>query len=532
MSTKSDDEAQPERERATTASVLEVTNDPNYQVFFAALAYATQKSVSLILMDFVPLAEIAVGGDRGLSIMIIGFYQTGISCSSFFSAKIFRKIGRRGGYIVSTSLFAFGAVLGTLGLVIRSPIALTISVLFTGFAIGIAGTVRFAALEICAPDKRSKDKALTAVMSGGILSAAFGPLTVPLVADIIPKTPFLGCYLVIFVLIALNAWLVGFMINFPPAPVQKKDKNTGELKNDNAYDAPNKATMLALFFPNRENLLKFVLATGSSACSNLYLMLVMSSVLTEMTINKGFSLMDTSVAVFACFMGRFIMGPWSGAFMKDHGIYIGQFTSCACFLLSNLIFFVGDSIGAFIVGMALAGLGWHFGFSGGNILLSRVKSQRDKRKMQYQALHDFSVFFGTGLVVMITSIPAPSWHTVMFVALVVALILVGVTVASYNMGFTTKEVDDVAARRASSKAEVAAANMELELGLASSAATGPARAVVEDGGGGVATTVNPMMIAANTGSSEYKETAAESGGGGSARDAPPTRQERTLSGTL
>ena len=51
-------------------------------------------------------------------------------------------------------------------------------------------------------------------------------------------------------------------------------------------------------------------------------MLVMSSVLSEMVYGRNFSLFESSVSVFMCFMGRFLPGPISGSFMKDYGIYL------------------------------------------------------------------------------------------------------------------------------------------------------------------------------------------------------------------
>ena len=151
-----------------------------------------------------------------LSILVIGVYQIGISLTSLVSGKVFSLIGRRGGYLISVLFFFVGAIFGTVAILFESAITLIVSVISVGMAIGISGTVRFAAMEVSRQDPRSRDNALTAVLTGGILSAVFGPLTAPAFAGLIPEHRFLGCYVVVFVFILFYAWLVGVMIIFPP----------------------------------------------------------------------------------------------------------------------------------------------------------------------------------------------------------------------------------------------------------------------------------------------------------------------------
>lgn len=402
------------------------------QVLFCAASYSAQKAISLILMTFLPLAVISAGGSHMLSILVIGVYQIGISLTSLVSGKVFSLIGRRGGYLISVLFFFVGAIFGTVAILFESAITLIVSVISVGMAIGISGTVRFAAMEVSRQDPRSKDNALTAVLTGGILSAVFGPLTAPAFAGLIPEHRFLGCYVVVFVFILIYAWLVGVMIIFPPieTPIPPGQ--------DKSSPAPFEASTPTENYRN-----KFVLATASSTWSNTYLMLIMSSVLTEMVTDKDFSLLKSSMAVFLCFMGRFILGPFSGSFLQDYGLWTGQVIACICFLVATIVFLAADvvSLAGFIIAMTLTGLGWHFGFAVGNLSLRRIKNKGQREGLQTQAHHDFAVFFTSGLIVLSSSLANPSWHTVLSIATVITILLMITSAVSYYLGFTLTEAE-------------------------------------------------------------------------------------------
>ena len=414
------------------------------QVGYATMAYATQKSVSLMLMDFLPLAMLEAGGDHRSSIMVIGVYQISISFTSFFSSRLFHQMGRRGGYLVSAVFFLLGSTLGVISLESKNASMIAGSVVLFGFAIGVAGSIRFAAMEVCKPDKRSKDQALTVVMSGGILSAAFGPLTTPAFALMIKGHKFVGCYITIFLIIAVNLWLVAFMIQFPPPSARKANNNPIKMNTSGLpvaathHNAPDRTTILAL--EKGEKVERFLLAVASSTWGNTILMLVMSSVLSEMVYGRDFSLFESSVSVFMCFMGRFLPGPISGSFMKDYGIYLGQFFANTCFIVAIIVFWTGNNLESFILGMTFTGLGWHFSFAGGSLLLGRVKSGKgNKKKLKYQSLHDFCVFFTSGLVVILSSLGDPDWHTQLIIIFVVAMLSLLTSLVTYYYGFNTRE---------------------------------------------------------------------------------------------
>ena len=172
-------------------------------------------------------------------------------------------------------------------------------------------------------------------------------------------------------------------------------------------------------------------------------MLIMSSVLTEMVTDKDFSLLKSSMAVFLCFMGRFILGPFSGSFLQDYGLWTGQVIACICFLVATIVFLAADvvSLAGFIVAMTLTGLGWHFGFAVGNLSLSQNQEQDTEEGLQTQAHHDFAVFFTSGLIVLSSNLANPSWHTVLSIATVITILLMITSAVSYYLGFTLTEAE-------------------------------------------------------------------------------------------
>ena len=408
------------------------------QIVFCSAAYATQKAISLVLMSILPLAVLEAGGTHAQSVYVIGVYQIGISVTSYFSRDIFLYLERRGGYLLSILFFTVGTTLGLVGLLVHSAETLIASLIVVGSAVGLSGTVRFAAMEVSKPDKRSKDQALTMVLTGGIFAAAFGPLTVPALTNLIPGHPYVGCYILIFSLIAINLWLVSTKIKFP-ALSSTTSMSESRKGMDGVQEKQNE--------PSEKATLQFVLAAASSLWVNLYLMLVMSSILTEMVMDRDFSLIRSSFPITACFLGRFVPGFFSGTVLKDYGVYVGQVLACICLTIATLVFIFGDlDLASFTIGMTFTGLGWHAGFASGNVLLRRIKprgnEQEQKRKaLHYQALHDSAVFFMSGLIVLLASIANPRWRAILLIVSGVTGLLIITSAVSYYLGFTHRETE-------------------------------------------------------------------------------------------
>ena len=128
------------------------------------------------------------------------------------SAWIFRRCGRRGGFLLGSTLIVASGGAGALGLWLGELWLIYGATLLAGFGQGFGQFYRFAAMEVCPPAR--KPFAVTLVLSGGVLAAFAGPQlsvwTAPLVGP-----NYTGCFIVVSGIGLINV-LLAVSVRYAP----------------------------------------------------------------------------------------------------------------------------------------------------------------------------------------------------------------------------------------------------------------------------------------------------------------------------
>ncbi len=301
-----------------------------------------------------------------MSAMIIGTALTTLPIS-----LMMKRVGRRFGFIACSFAGAIGAALGAIAIYQRSFMLFLVGAFLIGIYQASASYYRFAAADLASPAFRPK--AISWVMSGGIVAALFGSLLVMVTVDLFAPVTFAGTWAAM-ALIALISTLVLATLDIPIT--------------DETTRGPSRPLAVIAAQP------RYIVAASTGMLSYGVMMLVMTATPVAM-IACGFSVNDSSWVIqwhaLAMFVPSFFTGHLITRFGAERIAAIGM----ACLIGAAVSGLLGINFSNFAVGLVLLGLGWNFGFIGGTTLLTGTYEPSERNKAQ--GLNDFLIFGTTAL---------------------------------------------------------------------------------------------------------------------------------------
>jgi MFS family permease len=349
----------------------------NRGVWLLVVCMATVQTVTVAQVAMAALIGHSLAADKALATLPVALWMTGTMASSIPAALVFRRFGRRTGFIGGT----LSALVGCAGMayaVWRADFWLyTFAALPFGLGFGISQHYRFAAAEAAAPAFRPK--AVSYVMASGVVAAILGPEIVRQTKDAFGPVLFIASYAVLGVLLCLNLVLLT-NVNLPPPPPPAE--GTGR--------------PIAEMLRSR----RFLAAAGAGAAGYGAMNLIMTSTPIEMLL-CGFGVDDSARVIqwhaVAMFAPSFVTGSLIARFGHVPVILAGAALNVACALVG----LSGETFVHFVVALVLLGLGWNFMFVAGTALQAEGWSAAERPKAQ--ALNDLIVFgtvtvtaFGSG----------------------------------------------------------------------------------------------------------------------------------------
>lgn len=346
-------------------------------VALLVLCMAAVQTVTVAQVTMAALIGHSLAEDKALATLPVAVWMTGTMASSIPAALVFRRFGRRAGFVGGT----LSAIIGCIGMMVaiwRADFVLyCAAALPFGLGFGISQHYRFAAAEVAHPQRRAK--AVSYVMVGGVAAAILGPEIVRQTKDFLPPVLFLASYACLGVLLCLNLVLLSFTRLPPPPPPAE---GTGR--------------PLAEMLKSR----RFLAAAGASAAGYGAMNLIMTSTPIEMML-CGFGVGDSARVIqwhaVAMFAPSFVTGDLILRFGHARVIIAGAALTALCAAVG----IHGESFVHFVVALVLLGLGWNLMFVAGSALQAEGWSAAERPKAQ--SLNDLIVFgtvtitaFGSG----------------------------------------------------------------------------------------------------------------------------------------
>lgn len=438
--------------RAKLSKWQKLYQGPFYNIFMLALAWAATLTSSTLLTTIGPLSSKSLGGSDGLATFTIGTFLLGAAVSSVPSGPMFRILGRRWGFVMGCTMQFIGGIIGMLAVDDKSVNLLLVGCFFVGLGQGIGQFYRFSATEMT-PD-RLKARAVTYVLTGGVLAAFLGPVSASYSRNLF-STEYVGGFCVISIIGLANCIIV-LLVRFPLLPSEKNlDKQQesqsllrpdGEVKDQESNDANATTNVrkskdvlsLPLQMAQRRPLHEiikqplFIISCLIPTSAHTMMVMLMSSVTLAM-IASGYSFQESSTVMVLHFLAMFGPGFFTGTLIGQCGALAVSIFGGFLFGCSTVVMWVSEGLLNYYFGMILCGVGWNFCFSAGTVML--MGSYRPEEATDVQAFNDFILFSiaGGGSLVSGTVYADYGWKTLIYVVVGLVVLNTGLFVVSWKI---------------------------------------------------------------------------------------------------
>ncbi|KZK99488.1 Major Facilitator Superfamily protein [Pseudovibrio sp. Ad5] len=313
------------------------------------------------------LASVLLVDDKSLATLPVTAFVLGTAIGTLPAGMIMRSFGRRAGLVGALLFGVLFALVAAYAAYLGSFTLLCVSTLGSGFVMAFTQQARFAAADTASP--AFKPKAISWVLTGGILAGVVGPQTVILTQGMFEPFLFVGTYLAQAVLMLIGLFFVAFLEIPLPPKMEKHERGR---------------PLLEILKQQ-----KFFVAVGCGMISYAIMNLIMTSAPLAM-VACGLTNSDAALGiqwhVIAMFAPSFITGSLISRF--GHGAVIG--TGFLLYAVCALVGLTGLERWIFWSSLILLGLGWNFSFVGASALLTQT--YRPEEQNRVQSVNDFFVF--------------------------------------------------------------------------------------------------------------------------------------------
>jgi MFS family permease len=330
------------------------------------------------------LAGILLADDPGLATLPMALQMTATMLMATPASLIMSKIGRRAGFTIGQIIGIIGGLIAVYSLLYAQSFALLcLAGFFIGSHIAFWQLSRFAVVD--ASDEDFRPRAISLVLTGGVLAALVGPEIAKLSVDMFSPVLYAGTYLAFCAMGVLNIITVQFLKL--PKPTANTNFRAGRPMGEIARQPT------------------FLLALFASMIGYSMMVLVMTATPLSMQAS-GFDFSDTAYVIQWHVIFMFAPGFFTGNLIKKFGVTAIIMTGTFLIMLSMAASLSGLTLPHFWIALALIGVGWNFMFVGGTSLLIETYTAEERAKVQ--AFND-TLVFGTTAIASFSSGALLNW---------------------------------------------------------------------------------------------------------------------------
>ena len=339
-----------------------------YTVWGLALAQALLTTGNILLVAVSALIGKQLASHPALVTAPVASQFLGLILATLPAAFLMQKLGRKKVFVIGNVFGIIGALVAIQALLSASLLLFTLGIFLTGIAIGIAQQYRFAALDECRAESHAK--AISVVMSGGVLAAFIGPNLAIWSQNWFSQNVYVGAFVGLAVLYVLALLLI---VCLPLKSHTLTKQASAEVRTyRELWQQP-----------------LFVAAIASGAIGYGVMVFLMTATPLAMH-HHDYAFPDIAVVIQWHVLGMFVPSFFTGHLIKKHGLKPIILLGCALLIISALINLFGQSYVHFFTSLVLLGIGWNFTFIGATQLVSLTYRPQEKGKVQ--GMNDFLVF--------------------------------------------------------------------------------------------------------------------------------------------
>ena len=379
-----------------------------YTVWGLALAQALLTTGNILLVAVSALIGKQLASHPALVTAPVASQFLGLILATLPAAFLMQKLGRKKVFVIGNVFGIIGALVAIQALLSASLLLFTLGIFLTGIAIGIAQQYRFAALDECRAESHAK--AISVVMSGGVLAAFIGPNLAIWSQNWFSQNVYVGAFVGLAVLYVLALLLI---VCLPLKSHTLAQQATAEVRSyRELWQQP-----------------LFVAAIASGAIGYGVMVFLMTATPLAMH-HHDYAFPDIAVVIQWHVLGMFVPSFFTGHLIKKHGLKPIIMLGCTLLIISALINLFGQSYVHFFTSLVLLGIGWNFTFIGATQLVSLTYRPQEKGKVQ--GMNDFLVFTTAAIASLFAgqTVETIGWIWVNLISLpliVVAMLLIAKT---------------------------------------------------------------------------------------------------------
>lgn len=365
--------------------------------------YTSSVSIDLTLTG---LVGYTLADDKALATLPFSLITVAAALTTIFASFLMARIGRRAGFALGAAVGAAGGAISVHAIFIHSFWWFCCGTATVGVFQAFAQYYRLAAAD--AVDAPSKGRAISTVLTGGVIAAVLGPALAAWSRDWLAPITFAGSYVLVTLLGICSLALVLLAYrNTAPA---------GASPARHADDAHPRPLARIVTQPI------FLAALANNAIGYMVMMFVMTATPIA-AVACGHTIGDGARIIQWHLVGMYAPSFFAARLIARFGVLriigAGIVLSAAC----GAIALAATDLPHFYAALACLGVGWNFMFVGGTTLLAQ--SYRSSERAKTQATSEFTTFACTALASLSAGqlLARFGWHVVnasIFPALAVA----------------------------------------------------------------------------------------------------------------
>jgi predicted MFS family arabinose efflux permease len=336
-----------------------------------AIAQACFGAATTALVVTAGLIGTQLAPDPSWATMPLSMTIVGTALTTFPQSLLMKRIGRRAGFVTAALIGSLGAIIGVYAIYGRNFPLFLAGCFLIGVYQASSSYYRFAAADHASPE--FKPKAISWVMTGGVVAAIFGSVTVMVTTDLLAPVTFAGTW-VAMAAIAAAAAVILMAVNIP---LPKGEETTTGRPLAEIASQP-----------------RYIVATSTAMVAFGVMMLVMTATPVAM-LGCGFTVTDSSWVIQWHALAMFVPSFFTGNLISKYGAERIAAIGMVLLALAGTAGLLGIRFENFAVGLVLLGLGWNFGYIGGTTMLTSTYTASERNKAQ--GLNDLLVFTTTAL---------------------------------------------------------------------------------------------------------------------------------------
>ena len=380
-----------------------------------AAAQALGGAAPSIVVSLGGLVGATLSSDPSLATLPVSVFQLGLAAGTIPAAMVMRRFGRRTGYLLGATTGVVAGSVAALGIALGSFAVFCFGTFLAGFHASYVQSYRFAAADTASDGFRPR--AISWVMTGGILAGVVGPQTVIWTRDLTPDAPFAGGFLGQAGLAILSLLLLSALRHVPPPRV--------------AGGSTGRPLRIIMAQP------RFRVAVATGLVSYGLLSFLMTAAPLAMVTECGLSLSAATLGIqwhiLAMYGPSFFTGRIIARFGAERVIAAGLLGIG----VAAAVGLAGTSVAHFWTALVLLGLGWNLSFIGATTLVTEC--YRPEERAKTQAANDFMVFGSVALASFSSGklLSLGGWATVNWLVFLPLTAVLGLLMLSANRSVRT-----------------------------------------------------------------------------------------------